>query len=70
MELKKIQINAALAITLLNQTLKPNAYILTNNPLKPSGNYTVILTIFNTILCIYGFHMLLTVNSDYFLKHR
>jgi hypothetical protein len=39
------------------------------NLLKPSGNYVPsILIIFNAVFCICGFRMVLTVNSDYFLK--
>jgi hypothetical protein len=41
------------------------------NPLKPSGNYIPhALTIGNSAFCIYGFCVILTANSDYFLKHR
>jgi hypothetical protein len=36
------------------------------NPLKPNGNYMSHLL--NSSFCIYGFRMILTVNSDYFLK--
>jgi hypothetical protein len=39
------------------------------NLLKPSGNYvSSILIVFNAVFCICGFRMVLTVNSDYFLK--
>jgi hypothetical protein len=34
------------------------------NPVKPSGNYM------SHLLFICGFHMIITVNSDYFLKQR
>jgi hypothetical protein len=41
------------------------------NPLKPSGNYVPpALTITNSAFCIYVFHMILTVNRDYFLEQR
>jgi hypothetical protein len=41
------------------------------NPLKPSGNYAPsALTINNSAFCIYELRMILSANSDYFLKQR
>jgi hypothetical protein len=42
------------------------------NPLKPSGNYICpsYLTICNAVFCIRELCTVLTVNSDYFLKHH
>jgi ABC-type antimicrobial peptide transport system permease subunit len=42
------------------------------NPLKPNGNYmSHLLQQSKTLLfCIYGFRMILIVNSNYFLKQR
>jgi hypothetical protein len=44
------------------------------NPLKPSGNYVPPALIINNSLilitdCIYGFRIILRVNSDYFHNH-
>jgi hypothetical protein len=39
------------------------------NPLKPNGNYVPpVLITNNSAVCIYGFRMILRVNSDYNLK--
>jgi hypothetical protein len=41
------------------------------NPLKPNDKYVpVALTISNASFCIYMFRVILTANSDYFLKQR
>jgi hypothetical protein len=46
----------------------PYNALLPVNPLGPSGNYMnhLLLTFSNVTFCIYGFCMVLTVNSDYF----
>jgi hypothetical protein len=42
-----------------------------NYPLRLSGNYVPPdLIISNSVLCIYTFHMILNVKSDYFLKQH
>jgi hypothetical protein len=41
------------------------------NPLNPNGNcmsHLLQQSINNSSFCIYGFHMILTANSDYFLE--
>jgi hypothetical protein len=42
------------------------------NPLKFNGNYMyrLILSVSNAVLCIYEFHMILSVNTDYFINHH
>jgi hypothetical protein len=42
------------------------------NPLRPSGNYMnhLLLRVSNAAFCIYWFCMVLTVNSDHFLKQH
>jgi hypothetical protein len=46
------------------------AFVLMNS-LKPSGKYLPpVLTTNNFSLCIYDFRMIITVNSDLFLKQR
>jgi hypothetical protein len=41
------------------------------NPLKLCGkNVWPVLTVTNFAFCIYVFHMILTVNIDYFLEQR
>jgi hypothetical protein len=46
-----------------------NLYMI--NPLKPSDNYIPpALTVSNFTFYIYVFRMILTANSDYFLKQR
>jgi hypothetical protein len=40
------------------------------NPLKPNGNYTSYLyaaAVNNSSICIYVFHIILPVNTNYFL---
>jgi hypothetical protein len=41
------------------------------NPLKPSGNYVLLIsTVSHTSFCIYVFRIILSLNTDYFLKQR
>jgi hypothetical protein len=42
------------------------------NPSKPNGNYMYhpAISISNDVFCIYGSRMILSVNSDYFLKQH
>jgi surface polysaccharide O-acyltransferase-like enzyme len=42
------------------------------NHLKPSGKHMshLLLTISNSVFCIYVFHMTVSVNTDYFLKRH
>jgi hypothetical protein len=53
---------------------EPVGCVLRDNPLKSSGDSTgcvpSALTVGNSAFCIYGFSMILCVNSGYFLKQR
>jgi hypothetical protein len=46
---------------------RPEVYV---NVLKPSGNYKYHLLISDATCCIYGFHVVLRINSYYFPKQH
>jgi hypothetical protein len=49
----------------------PFFVLLDINSLRPNGKYEPFdLTVSNAAFCIYWFCMVLTVNSDHFLKQR
>jgi hypothetical protein len=46
-----------------------HCFFISINPLKPNGNY-MYEPISNAAFCIYGFCMILSVNSDYLLEQN